>query len=181
MESNRSVRIFLAEDNPADAFLLKEALAAHGIEHEIDRCADGEECVSRLTREAATLHPDLIIVDLNLPRVDGLEVLKSIRATSQFDAVPVMVLTSSQSPRDRQNAYEYGADAFVSKPPRLDDFLAAVGSSVATILQGRPRRDLSGRCGRRATVRLRQRSRPVCNIFAGRESYATRESYSHLR
>jgi CheY-like chemotaxis protein len=135
-ELRRTVRIFLAEDNPADAFLLKEALESHGIEHEIDRCVDGEDCVGRLTKEAATLQPDLIIVDLNLPRVDGLEVLKTVRAKSEFDGVPVMVLTSSQSPRDRQNAYDFGADAFVSKPPRLDDFLEIVGRSVSSMLQG---------------------------------------------
>src|SRR5947209_3978091 len=134
-ESTRCVRIFLAEDNPADAYLLKEALHAHGIEHEIDRCVDGEECVNRLAKEAGTLRPDLIIVDLNLPRVDGLEVLRNIRARSEFDAVPVIVLTSSQSPRDRQSAYECGADAFVSKPPRLDEFLDVIGQSVSTLLQ----------------------------------------------
>jgi len=144
-ESRRTVRIFLAEDNTADVFLLKEALESHGIEHEIDRCVDGEECVGRLTREAATLQPDLIIVDLNLPRVDGLEVLKTVRAKSQFDGVPVMVLTSSQSPRDRQNAYDSGADAFVSKPPRLDDFLEIVGRSISSMLQG-SRRNPGTRC-----------------------------------
>lgn len=93
-------RILIVEDNDPDVFLVQEALRSQGISAQIERANDGEHAVSMLSNLTASSLPDLIIIDLNLPKVAGLEVLKHARTLKQLDAVPILILTSSQSRAD---------------------------------------------------------------------------------
>src|ERR1700722_1047103 len=108
-------KILLAEDNPADVFLIRIALEEHGVEVPLQVAADGRE-VLQILYQQETLPPgqlkdelQLIILDLNLPRHDGIEILQRLRETDQLARIPVVVLTSSDSPRDRVVASQLGA------------------------------------------------------------------------
>lgn len=127
-----SKRVVLAENSAPDVILVKETLRTAGIEAELKVFPDGEECVRHLTTSDEL--PDAIIVDLNLPRVDGFEVLKVVRAERRYDGVPVVVLTSARGAEDRRRSFELGANAFIAKPPRLDDFLQTVGAEMQRLL-----------------------------------------------
>src|SRR5437016_3363207 len=99
--------ILLAEDNAADVYLIREALLEHSVNCTIRVAADGREVLEILaanTSQAGSALPDLIILDLNLPRHDGIEILQRLRVTERMSQVPVVVLTSSDSPRDRMAA-----------------------------------------------------------------------------
>ena len=120
-------RILVAEDNPADVYLLREAFNVSGEEIEILVVSDGEqalEYVQRQGRFGNAAVPDLVVLDLNLPKSDGGDVLRCIRETPAYADVPVVVLTSSDSPRDRKTAESLGANCFITKPSDLDAFLA---------------------------------------------------------
>lgn len=127
--------IFLAEDNPADVYLLKEALAAESSDDiEVVVAQDGEEALDFVERRGAfrdAAKPDLIILDLNLPKSDGSDVLRSIRESSELSAIPVVILTSSDSPRDRAAAERLGASHYITKPSDLDAFLALGGKLLS--------------------------------------------------
>jgi two-component system, chemotaxis family, response regulator Rcp1 len=127
-----SKRIVLAEDNCPDVILLKETLLAAGIEVELQVFANGEDCVRYFSAGAEP--PDAIIVDLNLPRVDGFELLSAVRGDRRYASVPVVVLTSSSAEKDRRRSLELGANAFITKPSKLDDFLQTVGSEMRRLL-----------------------------------------------
>jgi len=119
--------ILLAEDNPADVYLIRRALREHGVDHTVRVSSDGKDTLQVLSREGAYAERQplaLIILDLNLPRHDGIEILERLRATEEFDHVPVVVLTSSDSPRDRQSANRLGATLYLRKPTSLEQFLA---------------------------------------------------------
>ena len=119
--------ILLAEDNPADVYLIRRALRDHGVDRTIRVSGDGKDTLQILSREGAYQEReslDLIILDLNLPRYDGIEILERLRAAEEFDRVPVVVLTSSDSPRDRQSANRLGATLYLRKPTSLEQFLA---------------------------------------------------------
>jgi CheY-like chemotaxis protein len=147
------LRIVMAEDNAPDVILVKETLRTVGIEAELLVFQDGEECVRHLT--ASGEPPDAIIVDLNLPRVDGFEILKLVRGERRYDGVPVAVLTSSRTAEDRQRSFELGANAFISKPARLDDFLQTVGSEIRRLLGApSPAGTLRVKCGPRRMGRF---------------------------
>jgi len=127
MENSMPGEILLAEDNPADVYLIRRALREHGVELSIRVSSDGKDALQLLSREGAYQERqslDLIILDLNLPRHDGIEILERLRATEEFDRVPVVVLTSSDSPRDRQSANRLGATLYLRKPTSLEQFLA---------------------------------------------------------
>lgn len=131
MRSNeRALQIFIAEDSLGDVLLIREALAAHGVTAELLLCEEGEAALSNLSEFRADNLPDLIIVDLNLPKVGGMEVLQYIRSLPLFDRTPVMVFTSSHWSNDRVEAERFGANAYVMKPPTLDEFLSTVGSAI---------------------------------------------------
>jgi two-component system, chemotaxis family, response regulator Rcp1 len=122
--------ILLAEDNPADVYLIREALREHSVEFTLHLAEDGKEVLSFLSGESTTLPPsvpNLIILDLNLPRHDGIEILQQVRATARLSRVPVVVLTSSDSPRDRLIATELGATRYFRKPSSLEQFLELGG------------------------------------------------------
>ena len=117
------MEILLAEDNPADVYLIREALKRHGVQHALQVVPDGQEVLAIISDEA--VHPmDLIILDLNLPRHDGIEILERLRGVPALSHIPVVVLTSSDSPRDRQVAIDLGATQFLRKPSSLEQFLS---------------------------------------------------------
>ena len=132
----RRVRVVVAEDNPGDVRLLEEALAGLGRPLEVCPIADGLEVLRFVRREGPHAErpvPDLFLLDLNLPKHDGREILVAIRASADLARVPVVVLTSSGAPHDRRELLRLGADRFVRKPCRLDE-LVAVGRVVAALL-----------------------------------------------
>ncbi|MBC8166781.1 MAG: response regulator [Bryobacteraceae bacterium] len=137
------MKIFLAEDNPADVYLLREALGADADSQiELMVVQDGEEAldfVNKRGKYASVPNPDLIVLDLNLPKSDGTDVLKSIRESDEFHDIPVVILTSSDSPRDRAAAEELGADGYITKPSDLDAFLL-LGDRLRAFVSCGPRR-----------------------------------------
>ena len=119
--------ILLAEDNPADVYLIREALREHGVDCTLRVASDGTDvlriiCPERSQAEGARL--GLIILDLNLPRHDGIEILQRLRDTPALAHVPVVILTSSDSPRDRLLANQLGATCYLRKPSSLEQFLS---------------------------------------------------------
>lgn len=116
-----TVRILLAEDNPADVFLIEEALREHQVTYELVLAEDGEEVLTKLL--AADGMPDLLLMDLNMPKRTGSEVLERMRREPACQNIPVIVLTSSDSPLDRAEALRLGATMFLRKPTGLDEFL----------------------------------------------------------
>jgi CheY-like chemotaxis protein len=118
-------KILLAEDNPADVYLIRTALDEHGVDLALQVAADGSE-VLRIIQEEESVQEtqlELIILDLNLPRHDGIEILRRLRETGGLARIPVVVLTSSDSPSDRLAASELGAACFLRKPSNLEQFL----------------------------------------------------------
>src|ERR1051326_1375688 len=111
--------ILLAEDNPADVYLIREALREHSVDCTMRVIADGREVLQILSGEQLQEQESqlgLIILDLNLPRHDGLEILQRLRETASLAHVPVVVLTSSDSPKDRLAANQLGAACYFRKP-----------------------------------------------------------------
>ena len=130
--------ILLAEDNPADVYLIREALSEHGVDYKMRVVSDGRDLLRIITGEepnAETKNLELIILDLNLPRHDGIEILERLRDTD-LARIPVVVLTSSDSPRDRQLAASLGAARFLRKPSGLEQFLS-LGAVFKDLLQQR--------------------------------------------
>lgn len=128
--------IVVVEDNPGDVRLLRMALRQAGVSCDLRVLGDGEEGMALARREGthAGRVPDLIVLDLNLPKHDGLEVLAALRAQPALRAVPVVVFTSSTSPWERARVEELGAKGFLAKPPDLDAFLA-VGDVLRSMLR----------------------------------------------
>jgi two-component system, chemotaxis family, response regulator Rcp1 len=127
----RTARILLGEDNPADVYLIRQALEENGVKYTLNVASHGGEMVSALNR---TEVPDLIVLDLNLPRYDGLEILKLIRDNRCLSGIPVVILTSSDSPGDRVAASQLGAACYIRKPSRLDEFMA-IGQTLQSLLK----------------------------------------------
>jgi CheY-like chemotaxis protein len=134
------MRILVAEDNPADIYLLREAMSHHGDTVQLIVVSDGEEALEFINgtgRHVGAVAPDLIVLDLNLPKSDGGDVLKRLREKAGYAAVPVVVLTSSDSPRDRNFIASLGAE-FVTKPSDLDEFLALGDKLMGFVAQSAP-------------------------------------------
>lgn len=127
----RPVEILLVEDNPGDVRLTREALREGKVRNNLHVAADGVEALRFLRREdehAQAVRPDLILLDLNLPRKDGREVLEEIKNDAQLRTIPVVILTSSQAEQDICRAYHLHANCYVSKPVDLDQFITVVKS-----------------------------------------------------
>src|SRR5690349_6433404 len=129
--------ILLAEDNPADVYLIREALKQYDVQCELRTAADGKDVLALLSADNPSWRPDLIILDLNLPRHDGIEILQKLRSLQALASVPVVVLTSSDSPRDRVTATQLGATRYLSKPSNLEQFLQ-LGAIFKEMLQRNP-------------------------------------------
>ena len=117
--------VLLVEDNPIDVDLTLRAFAARKFTNPINVARDGEEALCWLKRwEAGETMPLLILLDLNLPRINGLEVLAALRANPVSQPIPVVVLTSSAEDRDISAAYKLGANSYIVKPVNFEKFLA---------------------------------------------------------
>ena len=122
--------ILLAEDNPADAGLIRLALREHGVAHTVLVMRDGEAAMSWLQErleQRSELLPALILLDLNLPKHDGWDILRYIRSDDGLKNIPVVIVTSSDSPLDRATARELCPTHYLRKPSSLDEFLAIGG------------------------------------------------------
>jgi two-component system, chemotaxis family, response regulator Rcp1 len=130
----RKVRILLAEDNPGDVFLVKRALDFYRINYELSLATNGEEAISLVHRaEGGDLTIDLMLVDLNLPRYDGGQVVAAARASTFLAGTPIIILTSSDSPYDRSRLFELGASLYFRKPADLMAFME-VGRLVQEVV-----------------------------------------------
>ncbi len=119
------ITLLLVEDNPADVDLTRENLEDAKILNDLHVASDGVEAMAFLRREgdyAKAPRPDLVLLDLNLPRMDGREVLAEMKADPSLKLIPVVVLTSSQSEADVAKSYALHANAYVTKPVDLDGF-----------------------------------------------------------
>jgi CheY-like chemotaxis protein len=126
---DRPLRLLLVEDNPADVRLLDIALAKGPAKCEIHVATDGEQALQFLFAERrpnVAQRPDLILLDLNLPRLNGQEVLQRIKKDRNLCTIPVVVFTSSQLPSDILTAYKHGANSYLPKPTNLDELLDLV-------------------------------------------------------
>jgi CheY-like chemotaxis protein len=127
--ANESARILLVEDNPGDVRLTMEALKEGKILNEVSVVGDGVEALAFLRREgryAGAERPDLILLDLNLPKKDGREVLEEIKGDVDLKKIPVVVLTTSAAERDVLNAYDLHANCYITKPVDLGQFIKVV-------------------------------------------------------
>ena len=135
-ETSTPIRIFLAEDNPADVYLIRRALAENSVPCLLQVALDGNEALSFLRSEGKfkdAPRPNLILLDLNLPRHDGMEILQHVRQDRRLADVPVIVFTSSDSPADRLSATHLGVTRFIRKPSLLNEFMA-VGAMIREVL-----------------------------------------------
>lgn len=119
--------ILMAEDEPADAYLLKLALGESGIAADVQHVVDGREALEYLRRQgprfAQASRPDLILIDLNMPRMDGREFLAVVKGEADLRDIPVVVLSTSQVERDVLAAYRLGAAGYIAKSPDVDVFI----------------------------------------------------------
>lgn len=129
--SVRAVDILLVEDNPADIRLTREALHEAKVMNQLHVVTDGEKAMDFLRQTGSPggpPRPDLILLDLNLPRKDGREVLAEIKEDPQLKRIPVIVMTTSAAEEDIVRSYNLHANAYVTKPVGLPEFFAAVRS-----------------------------------------------------
>jgi CheY-like chemotaxis protein len=123
------IEILLVEDDPGDVTLTREAFADHKVGNNLHVVSDGVEALSFLRRErthANAVRPDLVLLDLNLPRVDGREVLAAIKADPDLATIPVVVLTTSDAEEDVLRSYRLHANAYVTKPVDFEQFIKVV-------------------------------------------------------
>lgn len=125
--TGRPIEILLVEDNAADVRLTQEALREGKVRNNLQIARDGEEALAILRRPGAT-RPDLVLLDLNLPRKDGREVLKEIKDDPDLQTIPVVVLTTSSAEADIVKSYRLHANCYITKPVDLDQFVTVVKS-----------------------------------------------------
>lgn len=129
--SSRPIEIMLVEDNLGDVRLTQEALHDAKVHNNMVIAADGLEALSILRREgpySRSPRPDLILLDLNLPRMNGFEVLDAIKADPELKRIPVVILTTSQAEQDIVRGYDLYANAYVTKPVDLEQFIKVIKS-----------------------------------------------------
>src|ERR1700680_1664196 len=124
-------RILLVEDSPRDAEMILDALDAHQLANGVVHVRDGADALDYLYRRGpfagrADGQPALILLDLKLPKVDGLEVLRQIKGDAALKMIPVVMMTSSREEQDLLNSYQLGVNAYVVKPLKFNDFVEAV-------------------------------------------------------
>jgi chemotaxis family two-component system response regulator Rcp1 len=128
---NRTINILLVEDNPADVLLTMEALKEGDISHELNVVNDGAEAIAYLRRKGKytdAVLPDIILLDINLPKKNGFEVLAEIKEDQRLKSIPVIILTTSSARQDIRRAYDLHANCYIVKPLDFDAFLNVVRS-----------------------------------------------------
>jgi CheY-like chemotaxis protein len=123
--------ILLVEDNPGDVFLTQEAFREGRLAHRLSVVEDGEEAMRFLRREGKHSNapqPDLILLDLNLPKKDGRELLGEVKNDPDLQQIPIIVLTTSGAEQDVARAYKLHANCYLTKPIQMDDFLKTIRS-----------------------------------------------------
>jgi chemotaxis family two-component system response regulator Rcp1 len=129
MAAQRTVEILLVDDNIGDVVLSKEALKAVEFPNRVSVVRDGCEALEFLRRTgkfANASRPDLILLDINMPRKNGCEVLEEVRSDEDLRLIPIVILTSSEAEDDIRRSYELGANCFVTKPADLDEMVRVV-------------------------------------------------------
>ncbi|WP_054773707.1 response regulator [Methylogaea oryzae] len=130
----RAKRMLLVEDNADDELLALQALECNRVDSQVDVVRDGQEALDYLFAEGrfadrqGAANPDVILLDINLPKINGLEVLKRIRANAATRMAPVVVLTSSTEDSDVRECYRLGANSYIQKPVDFGEFIKAVGN-----------------------------------------------------
>ena len=127
----QAMHVLLVEDDPGDVLMTREAFEYHKLRNVLDVVTDGEQALQFLRRSgdyADAPRPGLILLDLNLPRVDGLEVLAEIKADPDLRRIPIVVLTTSQAESDILKSYDLHANCYITKPVDIDAFFNVVRS-----------------------------------------------------
>ena len=128
---NNEINILLAEDNPGDVFIIKQALNQNGLPCQLAHVSDGEEMMKFLYQQENyrnSVRPDLILLDLNLPKKHGFDVLKEIKQDEELKTIPIVILTSSKSEKDIIESYSLHASCYLTKPVDLSEFMAVIQS-----------------------------------------------------
>ena len=123
------IEVLLVEDDPGDVLMTQEAFEEHKVRNRLTVVSDGSEALAYLRREGAfadAVRPDLILLDLNLPRRDGREVLEEIKKDEDLGRIPVVVLTTSSADEDILRSYQLHANAYVTKPVDFERFIAVI-------------------------------------------------------
>jgi two-component system response regulator len=126
MEIHNAVEVLLIEDNPDDAGLTIRALKKHNLANNLLHLHDGEEALNYLFKAKLTGIPKVILLDLKMPKVDGIEVLRRLKSDEVRKVIPVVVLTSSKEDRDIVESYKLGVNAYIVKPVDFDKFVKAI-------------------------------------------------------
>jgi CheY-like chemotaxis protein len=129
LDSNAPIELLLVEDDPGDVLMTKEALEGSKLVHNLHTVSNGEEAVAYLRREHPFENqgrPDLVLLDLNLPRLDGHEVLSIVKSDPDLRRIPVVVLTTSEAEEDILRSYDLHANAYVTKPVGFESFMSVI-------------------------------------------------------
>ncbi len=130
--NDNGVEIILVEDDPNDAELITRVLKKHNLANKIKLLKDGAEALDFLLGQGGAAHggaaptPKVILLDLKLPKINGIEVLQRLKSDDRTKEIPVVVLTSSREERDLKDAYELGVNSYVTKPINFEEFARAV-------------------------------------------------------
>ena len=130
--SNIPLNILLVEDSEPDVLITKRAFNNATFKNNLFIVNDGQECLNFIRHEGAYQdadkfpRPDLVLLDVNMPRMNGIEVLKNLKSDDDYKAIPIIVLTGSRNQSDIINSYSYGANSFIQKPVAYEDFVKVV-------------------------------------------------------
>jgi CheY-like chemotaxis protein len=127
--AGQPIEVLLVEDDPGDVLLIKEAFEFNKVHNNLHVVSDGEQALEYLRRQgehAEALRPDLVLLDLNLPRKDGREVLAEVKQDETLRTIPVVVLTTSEAEEDVLKSYQLHANAYVTKPVDFERFVSIV-------------------------------------------------------
>lgn len=128
MNTPKNRPILLVEDNPMDVDLTRRAFARRRVVNPIEVARDGEEALAYLERwEAGEALPVVVLLDINLPKINGLEVLRQYKSSPTIQKIPIIVLTTSAEDRDIETAYQLGANSYIVKPVEFEKFLEVAG------------------------------------------------------
>jgi CheY-like chemotaxis protein len=128
-EGERQIEVLLVEDDPGDVMMTREAFQDYKLRNELHVVSDGAEAMAFLRQEgeyAGRPRPDLVLLDLNLPRMDGRQVLESIKSDPELASIPVVVLTTSENEDDVLRSYSLHANAYVTKPVDFEQFIRVI-------------------------------------------------------